>query len=96
MVRYQSGDKAKKGHYLNLDDGDLFYHEHDGKLTPTTDGKFIRFPSAIALLGAPVISLLYVVFLPLAGIAAVFYIIGYRVKNALTARSSKRVSPSNT
>ncbi len=95
MVRYQSGDRAKKGYYLNLDDGALFYHENYGKLTPNTDGKFIRFPSAIALLGAPVVSLLYVVFLPLAGIAAVFFIIVYRVKNAVTARGSKRVSQSN-
>ncbi len=89
MIRYQKGDKAKKGYYLNLANGELIEMKFDGRIPANIEGKLIRFPSLLAVLAAPFVGFAYVIFLPFTGIVAFFALLGLKIKG--TARAAKPV-----
>lgn len=89
MLRYQKGDKARRGYYLNLSNGELIHLEKDGAIPATAEGRFIRFPSLLAVIAAPFVGLAYVVFLPLTGIIAMFAYIGLKFKQTAESPDAK-------
>jgi hypothetical protein len=88
MLRYKKGDKAKKGYYLNTANGELISLENDGAIPITIEGNLIRFPSPLALIAAPFVAIVYVVFLPLTGIIALLTLIVIRLGTIVSNKSN--------
>lgn len=92
MKRYQGGEVVGKGYFLNLARGEFVHLDRTGTRLPTNmTGEFIKVPTIGVLIGAPVISLVYVMFLPLAGIAGGLYYLGARVRRLAFAPKTKPV-----
>ncbi len=68
MLTYRAGQKAGKGTYWNVSSGQRIDVLTEAVL-PGGSGTFIRSSPGIILLAAPVIGMLYAVWLPFIGIA---------------------------
>lgn len=92
MKKYQKGDRLKVGFYMNLSKGELVQVDSIDSLLPlSTEDKFVKIPSVLAILGAPVIGLAYVIFLPLTGICAIFVFLGMRLRSLFAMGSHKNM-----
>lgn len=70
MKRYQGGELASGGFYWHLANWDAAFVPRGGAPLPgSSTDRYMRIPVAIALLAAPVMGGLFVVFLPFIGVA---------------------------
>lgn len=67
MKRHQHGTTAEEGIYLNVPSIRFAYLEEAGPLPRVERGDWVRMPDLLLLLGAPLIGLAYVIFLPVIG-----------------------------
>jgi hypothetical protein len=68
MLTYKTGQKAGKGTYWDVSSGQRIDVLHEAVL-PGRDATFIKSSPGIILLAAPVIGMLYALWLPFIGIA---------------------------
>lgn len=70
MDEYRGGERVTQGVYLDLTSLDLFQSPVQGAVLPgDADKKYRQIPAPLALAAAPLLGLVYVVFLPVLGIA---------------------------
>lgn len=75
MIRYKGGEKVRRGEYWCFSTGKILSIPKEGGILPG-NMSYIRLPVAGLLLMAPILGLVYVVFLPFIGFAMVFYHLG--------------------
>ena len=76
MTAYTGSQDVKPGLYLNMKTFSVTNLERPGPLPGTADDRFRRVPMLLMLAAAPLLGLVYVIFLPLLGFVAVGYLLG--------------------
>ena len=69
MLKYNGGEKAGKGTYWNLHNGERVDIIDEGILPGDGKASFYRMPATAIIVVAPVLGLVYAAFLPFIGIA---------------------------
>ena len=86
------GHTVKAGTYWNLANGTRITLENDGVLPGDASTRYIKAPVAVMLMAAPVIGLVFAVFLPFIGIAMALKLIGQKLGAAVASAASSSVS----
>ena len=86
------GHTVKAGTYWNLSNGNRVQMEQEGALPGSGTTRYIKAPVAVMLMAAPVIGLLFAVFLPFIGIAMTLSLIGKKLANAATEAAAGSMS----
>ena len=73
------GQTAQAGTYWNLSNGSRVQMEQDGVLPGSGTTRYIKAPVPVMLMAAPVIGLVFAVFLPLIGIVMTLSLVGKKV-----------------
>ena len=72
MFNYHGGEKVKRGLYWNPKKWDMAALPKEGGVLPGAEGnRYIKIPTLLFVLIAPLMGLLYVIFLPFIGFAVV-------------------------
>jgi hypothetical protein len=79
MLKYSGGEKAGKGTYWNLDNGERVDIADEGILPGNGKTSFYRMPAAAIIVAAPVLGLVYAAFLPFIGIAMLVKLLGRKI-----------------
>jgi hypothetical protein len=82
MFTWRGGQQAGTGTYWDVSTGDRIEMENQGMLPGDGGTTYIKAPSALVLLFAPVLGLLYAIFLPFIGIAMTVTLIGKKAVGA--------------
>ena len=69
QIRHIAGDRAGKGNYWNFSTGERITMSAEGELPGKDDTVYYKANPIVILAAAPVLGLLYAVFLPFIGIA---------------------------
>ena len=69
MLKHNGGDRVGKGTYWNLTNGERIDISAEGTLPGDVKKTYYKMPAAAVIVMAPVIGLMYAVFLPFIGIA---------------------------
>jgi len=83
---------VKAGTYWNLSNGNRVQMEQEGVLPGSGTTRYIKAPVAVMLMSAPVIGLLFAVFLPFIGIAMTLRLIGKKLANTVTEAAAGSMS----
>jgi len=86
------GHTVKAGTYWNLANGSRVQMEQEGQLPGSGQTRYIKAPVAVMLMAAPVIGLVFAVFLPFIGIAMTLSLIGKKLANAVTEAAAGSMS----
>ncbi|MCR4375266.1 MAG: hypothetical protein NUW22_10495 [Acidobacteria bacterium] len=78
MKTYSANQHVESGLYLNLKKFSITSLEADGPLPGTADDAYQRIPMLLMLAAAPLLGLVFVIFLPLIGFAMVAHLLGTR------------------
>ncbi|NTW64814.1 MAG: hypothetical protein HGB21_00670 [Nitrospirae bacterium] len=73
------GQTVQAGTYWNLSNGSRVQMEQDGVLPGSGTTRYIKAPVPVMLMAAPVIGLVFAVFLPLIGIVMTLSLVGKKV-----------------
>lgn len=76
MKTYSANQHVESGLYLNLKKFSITSLEADGPLPGTADDSYRRIPMLLMLAAAPLLGLVFVIFLPLIGFAMVAHLLG--------------------
>jgi len=79
MLKYNGGEKAGKGTYWNLHNGERVDISDEGILPGNAKDAFYRMPAAAIIVIAPVLGLVYAAFLPFIGIAMLVKLMGQKI-----------------
>jgi len=94
MFKYTSGDKVKKGNYWNFTTGELVRFDTEGILPGKNKDIYLRAPAGVLLFViAPVLGLVYAVFLPIVGIAIPFIVGGRKILNKVGVHTEWHKEP---
>jgi len=88
----KGGHTVKAGTYWNLSNGNRVQMEQEGALPGSGTTRYIKAPVAVMLMAAPVIGLLFAVFLPFIGIAMTLSLIGKKLANTVTEAAAGSMS----
>ena len=88
----KGGHTVKAGTYWNLANGSKVQMEQEGALPGSGETRYIKAPVAVMLMAAPVIGLLFAVFLPFIGIAMTISLIGKKLANVVTEAAAGSMS----
>ena len=88
----KGGHTVKAGTYWNLANGNRVQMEQEGALPGSGQTRYIKAPVIVMLMAAPVIGLVFAVFLPFIGIAMTLSLIGKKLANAATDASAGSMS----
>ena len=84
MFTYHGGATVKSGFYWNLAKWEIVMVPKEGGVLPGSEGhRYLRMPSLLLLVLAPLMGGLYVVFLPFIGFAMVLSFAGRKTAGAL-------------
>ena len=86
------GHTVKAGTYWNLSNGSRVQLEQEGVLPGSAETRYIKAPVAIMLMAAPVIGLVFAVFLPFIGIVMTLNLIGKKLVKGVTSAAAGSVS----
>ena len=86
------GHTVKAGTYWNMANGNRVQMEQEGALPGSGTTRYIKAPVAVMLMAAPVIGLLFAVFLPFIGIAMTLSLIGKKLANTVTEAAAGSMS----
>jgi hypothetical protein len=75
----KGGHTVKAGTYWNLANGSRVQMEREGVLPGSGTTRYIKAPVAVVLMAAPVIGLLFAVFLPFIAIAMTLTLVGKKL-----------------
>jgi hypothetical protein len=92
MLTYKGGNKVSKGTYWNLRKGLRVDVAAEDILPGDAASTFLRMPVAVMLLSGPFIGLLYVILMPIIGIAAVAAFAGRGIVRGMYNLVAKSVS----
>ena len=79
MLKHTGGDRAGKGTYWNLRNGERIDITDEGTLPGDSKTAWYRMPAAAVIVAAPALGLLYAAFLPFIGIAMLVKLVGERI-----------------
>jgi len=88
----KGGNTVKAGTYWNMANGSRVQMEQEGALPGNGQTRYIKAPVAVMLMAAPVIGLVFAVFLPFIGIAMTLSLIGRKLANAATEAAAGSMS----
>lgn len=88
----KGGHTVKAGTYWNLANGSRVQMEQEGALPGSGQTRYIKAPVAVMLMAAPVIGLLFAVFLPFIGIAMTISLVGKKLANTVTEAAAGSMS----
>ena len=88
----KGGHTVKAGTYWNMANGNRVQMEQEGALPGSGQTRYIKAPVAVMLMAAPVIGLLFAVFLPFIGIAMTLSLIGKKLANTVTEAAAGSMS----
>ena len=91
-LKHRGGEEAKKGTYWNFSNGDRVIMEKDGVLPGDRQATYYKGHPIFVLMAAPILGLVYAVFLPFIGIAAVITMVGRKLMGGLAHEASKAAS----
>ncbi len=91
MKKYFGGQEVKQGVYLDTKKWELVQVYEQPVLPGGADATYMKPPTALVILGGPVAGLIFVMFLPFAGIAGALSILAYRAGMALRTAGVKAV-----
>jgi len=73
------GQRVKAGTYWNLSNGSRVQMEQEGVLPGSGTTRYLKAPAAVMLMAAPVLGLVFAVFLPFIGIVMTLNLIGKKL-----------------
>ncbi len=85
MQQYLEEKELKPGYYLNLNEGEFVHISKTDPPPLKPEDKLIRIPAVGLLVLGPLIAVVYIIFLPFAGIASVVVYGGLKIKRAILA-----------
>ena len=88
----KGGHTAKAGTYWNLANGSRVQMEQEGALPGDGKTRYIKAPVLVMLMAAPVIGLVFAVFLPFIGIAMTLSLIGRKAASVATEAAAGTMS----
>jgi hypothetical protein len=88
----KGGHTVKAGTYWNLANGNRVQMEQEGVLPGSGTTRYIKAPVAVMLMAAPVIGLVFAVFLPFIGIAMTVTLVGKKLANTVTEAAAGSMS----
>ena len=88
----KGGHTVKAGTYWNLANGNRVQMEQEGALPGSGTTRYIKAHVAVMLMAAPVIGLLFAVFLPFIGIAMTLSLIGKKLTNVAAEAAAGSMS----
>jgi len=86
------GQTAQAGTYWNLSNGSRVQMEQDGVLPGSGTTRYIKEPVPVMLMAAPVIGLVFAVFLPLMGIVMTLSLVGKKVVEGVESAAAGSMS----
>jgi hypothetical protein len=86
------GHTVKAGTYWNLANGNRVQMEQEGMLPGDGKIRYIKAPTAVMLMAAPAIGLVFAVFLPFIGIAMALGLIGKKLAEGVASAAAGSVS----
>ena len=90
MTTFTGTQEVERGLYLNLKRFSMTVLERRGTLPGTEHDTYRRVPVLLMLAVAPVVGLVYVIFLPFVGFAAAAVLAGEKAKEAATRIQARR------
>jgi hypothetical protein len=79
MLKFNGGEKAGKGTYWNLHNGERVDISVEGILPGNGQASFYRMPATAIIVVAPVLGLVYAAFLPFIGIAMLVKLLAQKI-----------------
>ena len=92
MLKHNAGTKVGKGTYWNFSTGERIDISAEGVLPGEKNDVYYRLPATGILVLAPVLGLLYALFLPFIGIAMLMKVVLKKVASAVTAPTQRAAS----
>lgn len=89
---YRGGHKAGTGTYWNVMSGRRIDLAKEGVLPGEEKAIYIKAPAIVVLLSAPILGLLFAVFLPFIGIAMTVTIVAKKLTNSVANAAAKSFS----
>jgi len=86
------GHTVKAGTYWNLSNGSRVQMEQEGALPGDGKTRYIKAPVAVMLMAAPVIGLVFAVFLPFIGIVMTLNLIGRKLMEGVVSAAAGSMS----
>jgi hypothetical protein len=86
------GQTVQAGTYWNLSNGSRVQMEQDGVLPGSGTTRYVKAPVPVMLMAAPVIGLVFAVFLPLIGIVMTLSLIGKKVVEGVESAAAGSMS----
>jgi len=78
MLKHNGGERVGKGTYWNLGNGERVDIQEEGILPGNEKKTYYRMPAAAIIVAAPVLGLMYAMFLPFIGIAMAVKLVGQK------------------
>ena len=88
----KGGHTVKAGTYWNMANGSRVQMEQEGVLPGSGTTRYIKAPVVVMLMAAPVIGLVFAVFLPFIGIAMTLSLIGKKLATTVTEAAAGSMS----
>jgi hypothetical protein len=88
----KGGHKVAAGTYWNLANGNRVNMEQEGVLPGDGKARYIKAPVAVMVMAAPVIGLVFAVFLPFIGIAMTLSLIGKKLVDGVASAAAGSMS----
>ena len=79
MLKHNGGERVGKGTYWNLGNGERVDIQEEGVLPGNEKKTYYRMPAAAIIVAAPVLGLMYAMFLPFIGIAMLVKLVGQKI-----------------
>ena len=86
------GHTVKAGTYWNMTNGNRVQMDQEGVLPGSGQTRYIKAPVAVMLMAAPVIGLVFAVFLPFIGIAMTLNLIGKKLVEGVASAAAGSMS----
>ena len=86
------GHTVQAGTYWNLSNGSRVQMEQEGVLPGSGTTRYIKAPVAVMLMAAPIIGLVFAVFLPLIGIVMTLSLVGKKLVQGVESAAAGSMS----
>jgi len=88
----KGGHTVKAGTYWNMANGGRVRMEQEGVLPGSGETRYIKAPVVVMLMAAPVIGLIFAVFLPFIGIAMTLSLVGRKLAEGVVSAAAGSMS----
>ena len=92
MFKFKGGQKAGKGTYWNVTDGNRVDIANEGILPGDSNVRYTRFPPGVVLLAGPFIGLFYVIAMPFIAVGTIVTLAGRKIFGSLASLLGSLVS----